>query len=283
MAVDESQLRALASRVGYAEGQLGRLREAMTHKSFANEANDGSPYNERLEFLGDAVLGMVVADALMAAHPKAAEGTLSRLRAGLVNARSLAEAARTLAMGDALRMGKGEERSGGRKKASLLADAFEAMLGAVYLDLGFEAARAQVLQHFGGVVSHEETRAADRDHKTRLQELAQLRFQVTPVYTLVNSRGPDHQKLFEVSVSLHGHEMGQGTGASKKRAEREAARVACERIIDARIFELLPVSTIEDDPASAASSAASSAHTAASLAPAETPAPEPEAADEVDA
>lgn len=265
MAADESLLRALALRVGYPEGQVGRLREAMTHKSFANEAHDTTPYNERLEFLGDAVLGMVVADALMTAHPTAAEGTLSRLRAGLVNARSLAEAARNLGMGDALRLGKGEERSGGRKKASLLADAFEAMLGAVYVDLGFEAARTQVLQHFGGVVTHEETRAADRDHKTRLQELSQLRFQVAPVYALVASRGPDHQKQFEVAVSLGGHLMGQGAGASKKRAEREAARVACEHIIETHLFELPPPPEPE---------AASSGDAEASLAPIEASADE---------
>lgn len=238
MAVDESRLRALAESLGYAPGQLGRLREALTHKSFANEVSDGTAFNERLEFLGDAVLGLVVADALMAAHPTASEGTLSRLRAGLVNGRSLAEAARHVGIDAALRLGKGEERSGGRKKTSLLGDAFEAMLGAVYLDHGFEAARAQVLAHFGGAVAHDETRAADRDYKTRLQELVQVRFQCAPVYTVLDSRGPDHQKVFEVAVSVGGQLLGQGHGPSKKRAEREAARVACERVVEGGLFEL---------------------------------------------
>ena len=218
-------LAALAARLGYPPGDHGLLRDALTHKSYANEIG-GLPHNERLEFLGDAVLGMIVADALMRAHPTASEGTLSRLRAGLVNSRSLAEAARKLDLGLALRLGKGETRTGGAEKASLLADAFEATLGAMHRDLGYGASRRLVLTVFGDQLGERETRLEDRDYKTRLQELSQAQFQETPAYEVVAEEGPDHEKAFEVSVFFDGKIQATGRGRSKKAAARDAARVA---------------------------------------------------------
>ncbi len=226
---EESLLR-LASAVNYPQGCLGKLPTAVTHKSFANEAGKGTLHNERLEFLGDAVLGLLVAEGLMAAHPEAPEGTLSRLRASLVNARSLAEVAGKLGIGDCLRLGRGEDQSGGRRKDSLLADAYEAVLGAAYLDNGLEAARALVEAHFGADIRKPEVRPTDRDYKTRLQEAVQAEYACTPVYRLVGSRGPDHAKEFLVEIMVDGKVWGIGTGRSKKAAERAAASEAWRRL-----------------------------------------------------
>lgn len=223
-------LAALAEKLGYPPGEVGRLPVALTHKSFANEAADDAAHNETLEFLGDAVVGLLVADALMRGHPAVGEGKLSRLRAGLVNTRSLAEVAATLRLGDLLRLGRGEERTGGRRKASLLADAYEAMVAAVYLDLGLPAARAAVHAHFGARFAAPETSLADRDYKTRMQEFAQARFKSTPKYEVVGTSGPDHEKHFEVALWLDEAEVGRGTGPSKKSAERAAARDAWDRL-----------------------------------------------------
>jgi ribonuclease-3 len=223
---DRAGIAALAHALGYAEGATPLLRQAVTHKSYANEQNGNAPYNERLEFLGDAVLGLVVAEALMKAHPGLEEGKLSRLRASLVNARSLADAARARGVGDVLCLGKGEERTGGREKDSLLADAYEAMLGAIYLDLGLEAARAVVHADFDARIAAGEPAVAHRDHKTALQELAQARYGEAPDYRLVDESGPDHDKQFSVETWIDGACVGRGQGRSKKQAERRAAREA---------------------------------------------------------
>ena len=218
----------LARLLGYADGASGRLLVAVTHTSFANEAEDPTEHNERLEFLGDAVLGLLVADALMEAHPSLEEGRLSRLRASLVNAKSLADVARDhLDLGRLLRLGRGEQQSGGRSKDSLLADAYEAVLGAVYLDLGLPAAEHLVRAHLGRQIADLEVRAAHRDYKTTLQELVQARFRTRPEYVVVGEEGPDHEKLFEVSLRVCGEEVARGRGRSKKTASRAAAREAC--------------------------------------------------------
>ncbi len=220
------RLSELAALLGYAEDAWGHLEEAFTHKSFANEQRGAVDYNERLEFLGDAVLGMVVADALMRRHPDLPEGELSRLRASLVNARSLAAVADSLHLGAALRLGRGEMRSGGRKKASLLADAYEAMIGAVYLDHGLAAAQARILADFESRLAQSVPRLDDRDFKTRVQEIFQRERGQTPTYVVVDSHGPDHERTFEVELRVGDGVMGRGTGRSKKRAERAAARQA---------------------------------------------------------
>lgn len=223
---EADRLPRLAAELGYVGEDRGHLVEAFTHKSYSNEAPGQPPFNERLEFLGDAVLGMVVAEALMRQHPALPEGELSRLRASLVNARSLAEVAEGLGLGAALRLGRGETRSGGRRKASLLADAYEAMVGAVYLDFGLEAARARIHRDFGDRLVHSEPRLDDRDFKTRVQELVQQQTGEPPTYTVVAARGPDHDREFEVELAVGGEVVARGVGGSKKRAERAAARVA---------------------------------------------------------
>lgn len=221
---DDGYFAALAARLGYDPDDPGHLREAFTHKSFSNEQTDSPPYNERLEFLGDAVLGMVVADALMKRHPDLPEGELSRLRASLVNARSLAEVAGALELGAALKLGRGEQRSGGRKKGSLLADAYEAMIGALYIDQGLEAARRRILEDFEARLTQSVPRLDDRDFKTRVQEIVQRQSGRTPSYVVVSLAGPDHERTFEVELRVGEAVMGRGSGRSKKRAERAAAK-----------------------------------------------------------
>lgn len=223
----ESALRHFAERIGFT-GNLDVLREATTHKSWANEAGRPAEQNERLEFLGDAVLELVVSDGLMSAHPTRREGELSRLRASIVNARSLADVARRLDLGPTLRLGKGEERTGGREKPSVLADAYEAVLGAIYLEHGLEFARAFIDAHLGERIREQHTSAAHRDFKTRLQERAQGRYQRSPEYVVVREEGPDHAKTFHVEVHIEGTVRGAGSGRSKKQAERAAAREALE-------------------------------------------------------
>jgi ribonuclease-3 len=198
-----------------------RVLEAITHRSYSATGSD----NETLEFLGDAVRSLAVSDLLMRAHPDADEGTLSKMRAALVNARVLAEKARALALGQWLRIGKGEERSGGRDKESILACAYEALLGAVYADAGYEAARRVVDAHFAGDVAGDVTEQL-RDHKTRLQELTQRLYREAPLYTLVEESGPDHAKRFVTELRIAGRVYGRGVGHSKKAAEQEAAREA---------------------------------------------------------
>lgn len=225
---DEARFAALAESLGYA-APSETLLTAVTHKSYANEV-PGTEHNERLEFLGDAVVGLLIADALMITH-SVDEGRLSRLRASMVNSRCLAQIGRSLGLGEVLRLGKGESRTGGRKKDSLLADAYEAVIGAVYRDLGMEAARRAVNCHFEQRIASGEPSLEDRDYKTRLQELVQARFQTTPDYQLVDQRGPDHEKVFEVELWVAGELLGRGTGRAKKHAERAAAREVWYQLI----------------------------------------------------
>ena len=213
----------------YPDGEQGQLLVAVTHKSFANEALEQVEHNERLEFLGDAVLDLVIAEALMVAHPALPEGDLSQRRAALVSSRSLAQIANTLSLGDVLRLGRGEARSGGRNKESLLADAFEAVIGAIYLDLGLDVVKQFILMHFGDRISREDVRTVDVDYKTRLQEVTQKAFHCGPLYTIKNESGPDHAKVFTVEVEVAGDVAGVGQGRSKKAAERAAAADALDR------------------------------------------------------
>jgi ribonuclease III len=201
-----------------------QLALALTHSSAGEPVN-----NETLEYLGDAVLALAVSDLLMRRFPDAREGELSKMRAALVNAAMLAAKGRELDLGRWLRLGKGEERSGGRDKDSILAGAYEAVLGAVYLDAGFEPARAMIEGHFAAAVG-EPAGVAARDWKTQLQELTQRLFRETPAYTLVEESGPDHEKRFVSEIRLRGEACGRGTGRSKKTAEQAAALEALTRL-----------------------------------------------------
>ena len=216
----------LEARLGHRFARPERLTEALTHRSFAVDC----PNNEKLEFLGDAVLALAMADLLMQRFPDAREGDLSKIRASLVNADVLARRARDHELGRLLRMGKGEERSGGREKTSLLAAAYEAVLGAVYLDAGYEAARRIVEHDFAGDVA-EHRRMGLPDYKTRLQEVTQRLFRAMPVYAVVEESGPDHEKRFVSEITVAGVRRGRGEGRTKKAAEQEAAMQALAALV----------------------------------------------------
>jgi ribonuclease-3 len=197
---------------------------ALTHKSFVNEHRDEGADNERLEFLGDAVVDLAVSHRLMERFPGADEGELSKLRALLVNEESLARVARVLGLGDLLRMGRGEEMTGGRDKSSVLADALEAVIGAVYLSAGLPGAMSVVDRLFGDLLQGVAEGKSGEDWKTRLQELVQTRLRQSPRYRVVSEEGPDHSKTFEVEVTVGTELFARARGRSKKEAEQAAAR-----------------------------------------------------------
>jgi ribonuclease-3 len=197
---------------------------AVTHRSYAYE-NGGLPTNERLEFLGDSVLGVIVTEELYLRHPDLPEGQLAKLRAAVVNSRALADVARTLGLGAYMRLGRGEEGSGGRDKSSILADALEAVIGAVYLATGIEATRTWVLARFADVLDESAQLGAGLDWKTSLQELAAVRSLGVPEYAVTES-GPDHAKTFQAVAIVGGADVGGGEGRSKKEAEQNAAEQA---------------------------------------------------------
>lgn len=211
------------------------LVRALTHASWANEnpvlpSGEVTGNNERDEFLGDAVLDLAASHLIMERFPRATEGELSRLRASVVNERRLASLARALGIGELLVLGKGEEMSGGRAKESLLADAFEAIVGAVYQERGYEDALEFLRTQFATILEELGAPGFDRDFKTRLQEVAQNVLKAQPRYSLVREQGPDHDKTFEVSLTLAGQVKGTGLGKSKKEAEQAAARAALEAL-----------------------------------------------------
>jgi ribonuclease-3 len=210
------------------------LRNALTHRSFAFE-NDLAQHltNERLEFLGDAVLGIAVTDIAFRAFPDLSEGQLAKLRAATVNMATLADVARGLDLGEQVLLGKGEEMSGGREKSSILADALEAVLGAIYLDQGLQASFGLVDRLFWPRMVAYVRGEGDRDYKTSLQELSAQDLGRLPEYR-VRERGPDHQKEFTATVFLAGREFGMGVGRSKKEAEQRAAREAYGRLLEGR-------------------------------------------------
>ncbi|RMH40514.1 MAG: ribonuclease III [Deltaproteobacteria bacterium] len=224
-----SDLSALERRLGYRFRDRALLVRAVTHRSFANEHPDAGGDNERLEFLGDAVLDLVVGEQLMARHPDLHEGDLSMLRASIVSEAGLSAIARDLGLGDHLRLGRGEERSGGRDKPSLLADALEAVVAAIYRDGGFDRAAEVVARLFAGAIAGA-VATEPPDYKTRLQEWSQARFKVPPEYEVVAERGPDHDKTFRVDVRLRGRVLATGEGRSKKEAEQAAARAALANV-----------------------------------------------------
>ncbi len=226
MASSPADLTHLQNELGYSFSDTDLLTRALTHVSYGRGKQDG--HNETLEFLGDAVLDLAVSDLLMRRFPEKTEGDLSKMRASLVNAAALAEKATQLNLGESLRMGKGEERSGGRTKQSILAGVFEALLGAVYWDGGYEPARRIVERYFASDI--QEGAPEQQDYKTRLQEISQMLFHEPPVYKLVAESGPDHEKRFVTEIFVGGKVLGRGEGKSKKQAEQEAARQALARL-----------------------------------------------------
>jgi ribonuclease-3 len=216
-------LAQLQARLGLAvEPQL--LERALTHRSYAYE-NGGLPTNERLEFLGDSVLGLVVTDALFRRHPELSEGQLAKLRAAVVNMRALAQVGRQLELGAHVRLGRGEEATGGRDKSSILADTVEALIGAAYLDSGLEAASALVHRLVDDLIVASARLGAGLDWKTSLQELTSQAMLGVPEYT-VSESGPDHAKTFRAAAVVGGMIYGTGEGRSKKEAEAQAAEAA---------------------------------------------------------
>lgn len=220
----ERNLTELEEALGYYFQNQGLLREALTHRSW------GFPDYERLEFLGDSVLELSISHLLFEALPTCKEGELSKIRASLVREEMLLEIAKALSLGDYLLMGKGEEQTGGRQKPSILASAFEALIGAVYLDGGFEKALEVVKKCFAPYIEETKEKWKDTDFKTQLQEHVQARFKDLPQYILLNQTGPEHQKTFEVAVIVKGQIWGIGTGRSKKEAEQRAAEEALKRL-----------------------------------------------------
>lgn len=214
----------LCAQLGVPELDPALLRRALTHRSFAYE-NGGLPTNERLEFLGDAVLGVVVTEALYLTHPDLSEGRLAKLRAAVVNSRALAEVARTLGLGEHILLGRGEEATGGREKSSILSDTVEALIGAIYLDKGYETASAVVHQLFDPLMAAAADLGAGLDWKTSLQELSADLGLGVPEY-LISDSGPDHAKTFVARVRVADQIFGQGSGRSKKEAEQQAAETA---------------------------------------------------------
>lgn len=208
-----------------------RLEQALVHSSYINENLGFVPAsNERLEFLGDAVLGLVVAEKLYQDFSYSTEGEMTRLRADLVRRDTLARVARTIKLGDYLYLGKGEEASGGRRKPANLAGALEAMIAAIFLDQGLTTTREVILRLFNGELQKVASQGGGVDYKSQLQELIQDREQQTPAYQLVEAMGPDHDRRFTVEVRAGGTVLGRGSGKSKKMAETEAARAALEQL-----------------------------------------------------
>lgn len=204
---------------------------ALTHKSWVNEHQDeGVPDNERLEFLGDAVIDLAVSHRLMERFPDATEGALSRLRASIVDESGLAEVARALDLGRLLRLGRGEERTGGRNKSSLLADALEAVIASVYLDGGLPRVLTMVDRLFGPALDRAGTPPSNRDFKTQLQELSHVILGGLPRYRVVEERGPDHAKTFVIELSIGERAVSRAEGRTKKEAEQLAARAALEEL-----------------------------------------------------
>ena len=219
-------MKQLQQAIGYQFHHEGLLKTALTHSSYANEVRDGSVCNERLEFLGDSVLSIVVSDYLFREHPELPEGELTKLRAALVCEKALSGFARKINLGGYLRLGRGESHTGGAQRPSILADAFEAVIAALYLDGGMEAARTFVLGFVEEALYEQKQKPPFKDYKTMLQEIVQQNPEEHLSYVLTGASGPDHDKHFTVEVHLNSNGIGKGGGRSKKDAEQQAAREA---------------------------------------------------------
>ena len=227
-------IKDLEIAIGYRFRNIALLQNALTHSSYANERWHNSLLsNERLEFLGDSVLGMLVAEYLFRSFPDRPEGELTRMRADMVCEQTLAAAANRIGLGNHLLLGHGEEQGGGRSRNSILADAMESVIAACFLDGGLEAA-LKVVQKFI-LVEVPVTKLHNADYKTTLQELVQQKKNQVLTYALVGESGPDHDKRFDVEVKLNGTVVGSGSGSSKKRAEQSAARTAMEKLFPGKL------------------------------------------------
>ena len=226
----DKQLDLLQKSLGYRFKDSALLQRCLTHVSYDRQKTEG--HNEVLEFLGDAVLDLAVSDLLMRHNPEKSEGDLSRMRAALVNSTVLAEKAAKLKIGALLRLGKGEERSEGRRKPSILAGAFEALLGGIYQEGGYQAAWVAVERYFLADVSDKQLGL--QDYKTRLQEISQMLFHAPPNYRVIAESGPDHEKFFVTEISIGGKVLGKGEGRSKKQSEQEAAKIALMELQERR-------------------------------------------------
>lgn len=226
----EGWRRSVEKIIGGPMGDEALYRQALTHPSYVNELPDAgdTAHNERLEFLGDAVLGLVVAQELHRQHPDRPEGDLSRMRASLICEKTLSQLARRLGLGELMLLGYGEDRSGGRERPALLADAAEALIGALHLDAGLEAAEQFILHNLRREFELAARGRLIQDFKTELQERVQLQSGVDPVYRIVAEEGPPHNKVFTAEAAVLGRVLGRGTGTSKKEAEQAAAAAAIE-------------------------------------------------------
>jgi ribonuclease III len=226
------EFETLQHSIEYRFRDRGLLEHAMTHTSRANEDVSGGVLdNESLEFLGDAILGFVIADMLFREFPEYNEGQKSKIKASLVSTGTLARQAERLALGDHLLLGRGEEKTGGRRKQALLADGYEALIAAIYLDGGVEHARAFIAREFAPLVAEVHQHGlTGADHKSALQEYLQSHDQPLPEYRLAGTIGPDHRKEFRVEVTVRGEALADATGPSKKEAEQEAARLALQKL-----------------------------------------------------
>ena len=227
-------IKDLEEAIGYHFHNISLLQNALTHSSYANERWHNSLLsNERLEFLGDSILGMLVAEYLFRSFPNRPEGELTRMRADMVCEKTLAAVANSIHLGDHLLLGHGEEQGGGRSRDSILADAVESVIAACFLDGGMEAS-LQFIRRFI-LVEVPVTKLHNTDYKTQLQELVQQKRNQLLTYSLAKETGPDHDKKFEVEVSLNGNVGGKGIGSSKKRAEQDAARAAVEHLFPGKL------------------------------------------------
>lgn len=224
-------LHDLERKISYRFRDISLLSTALTHRSYANEnqQRDVSD-NERMEFLGDSVLGLCVSDLIIKKYASSPEGTLTRVRAALVNEKQLAELSRSLNIGDFLLLGRGEENAGSRGKDSFLANAFEAVIAAVYLDSGFDGVKTVVTELIEPLLKDDSLSSDYFDYKTALQEFCQKKFKTTPLYMVTDSTGPDHDKKFEVRVVIVNKLTEYGSGKSKKEAEKQAAQKAWETL-----------------------------------------------------
>jgi ribonuclease-3 len=226
-----ADLKSLQQQLGFAFKDESLLQQAFIHSSYTNE-NPDLPVadNERLEFLGDALLSFIVADELYLKFPDFHEGELTEMRASLIRQETLAEIAAELGLGEQLLLGKGEEISGGHRKQTNLADAFEALIGAMYIDQGLNAVRNFVLDKLSGKLAKVKATGIGRNYKALLQELTQAKHKKLPVYRIAETSGPDHDKRFNVEVTLENRKLGSGSGKTKRAAEMEAARSAWEKM-----------------------------------------------------
>jgi ribonuclease-3 len=229
------EFRGLEDRIGYRFRDPGLLEHALTHRSRVHEDASGGVFdNESLEFLGDAVLGFVIADLLFREFPQHNEGEKSKIKASIVSAPSLGRLAERIGLGEFLILGRGEEKSGGRRKMALVSDSYEALIAAIYMDGGVQAARAFIEREFGGLIEDAKQRGAaaafTMDFKSALQEWLQAAERPLPAYRLTGTTGPDHRKQFQVAVIVGGEALAEAVGPSKKEAEQEAARMALAKL-----------------------------------------------------